>query len=571
MGIVSTCTWTRHSKLCPEQVEPISWMRDHTAYPVVFCMMPNRTRETYTGVLRYTRQLFGASHISSVLCDYELALRHAVREVFAVISLRGCWFHFAKNVFLKARQMHINDAVGVRMAMALPLLPAERISEGIDFVCERISNDGFTRYMQRQWRNTNISVFGFDNRTNNAIESLHGQVLKIIGRAHPNFWVFVQFLQKFEHYKCSDLIRVLSGLQLRRRGRRRYIELNQRINNAQRQFEQDGNLRHFLSVTSHTVMGIHRLFDPNVPIEEIPDTEGMVPNDVQGLKEAANIDLDVENAALVPLVEMQVKSLSDVGRLRSDLGAVEDWCAANCLAINVDKCKFMTISRLERPIMVDYCIGGKNIDRVFVFKDLGVSYDSTLSFREHIQAISASSLRTLGFVIRNARDFNVETLQHLYISLVRPMLEFLSVVWSPYLSIDVSLLERVQNRFLRCAAVRMGTFSIYTFSASRMRDRLGLSSLRTRRFHADVISIAKLFQGLLYSPDLLSQFSLYVPPRPIRRFDLFRLAQSRTNYCLNSPVSRMMRNANVVDSLGVDIFHDSISRVRRDLKYLIRL
>ncbi|XP_044763807.1 uncharacterized protein LOC123320525 [Coccinella septempunctata] len=83
----------------------IHWMRDYTAYPVVFCMMPNRTRETYTGVLRYTRQLFGASHISSVLCDYEVALRHAVREVFAGISLRGCWFHFAKNVFLKARQM----------------------------------------------------------------------------------------------------------------------------------------------------------------------------------------------------------------------------------------------------------------------------------------------------------------------------------------------------------------------------------------------------------------------------------------------------------------------------------
>ncbi|XP_044761406.1 uncharacterized protein LOC123318739 [Coccinella septempunctata] len=282
------------------QLFMIHWMRDHTAYPMVFCMMPNRTRETYTGVLRYTRQLFGASHISFVLCDYELALRHAVREVFAGIFLRGCWFHFAKNVFLKARQMHINNAVAVRMAMALPLLPAERISEGIDFVCERISNDGFTRFMQRQWRNTNISVFGFDNRTNNAIESLHGQLLKIIGRAQPNFWVFVQFLQKFEHYKCSNLIRVLSGLQLRRRGRRRYIELNQRINNAQHQFEQHGHLRHFLSVTSHTVIGIHRLFDPNVPIEEIPDTEGMVLNDVQSLEEAANIDLDVENAALVP-------------------------------------------------------------------------------------------------------------------------------------------------------------------------------------------------------------------------------------------------------------------------------
>ncbi|XP_044747367.1 uncharacterized protein LOC123308666 [Coccinella septempunctata] len=147
--------------------------------------MPNRTRQTYIGVLQFNRQLFGTSVVSSVLCDYEMALRQAGLEVFSGISLRGCWFHFAKNVFMKARQMHIADAVAVRMVMSLPLLPSERISEGIDLVCEIINNDGLSRYMHRQWRNTNISVFGFSNRTNNAIE-LHGQLLKIIGRAHPN-------------------------------------------------------------------------------------------------------------------------------------------------------------------------------------------------------------------------------------------------------------------------------------------------------------------------------------------------------------------------------------------------
>ncbi|XP_044754718.1 uncharacterized protein LOC123313775 [Coccinella septempunctata] len=220
------------------------------------------------------------------------------------------FFHFYN--YFSARQMHIADAVAVRMVMALPLLPSERISEGIDLVCERINNDGFSRYMQRQWRNTNISVFGFSNRTNNAIESLHGQLLKIIGRAHPNFWVFVQFLQKFEHYKCSDLLRVLSGLQLRRRERRRYLELNQRINDAQHRFGQDGNLRQFLSVTSHTVIGMNRLFDPNLPIEEIPDSEGMIPNAVQGLEEVPNIPaIDEADAALVPLVEMLEHSDQD--------------------------------------------------------------------------------------------------------------------------------------------------------------------------------------------------------------------------------------------------------------------
>lgn len=266
-----------------------------------------------------------------------------------------------------------------------------------------------------------------------------------------------------------------------------------------------------------------------------------------------------------------VKSLADVARLESDLRAVEGWCAANGLTINIKKCQFMTISRLDSPICVNYSIGGNLIERTHAIKDLGISYDSELSFRPHIQAISAASLKTLGFVLRNTKDFSSGTLQYLYVALVRPILEFASVVWSPYKSVDSLLLERVQNKFLKYMSIREGTFSIGTFSASRMRDQVGLISLKTRRLHSDIIFVSKLIRGLLYSPELLSRFNFYIPPRPVRRFDLFRPALSRTNYCFHSPVSRMMRNTNVVDSLGVDIFHRSVSGLRGDLRRLITL
>jgi ribonuclease P/MRP protein subunit RPP40 len=39
--------------------------------------------------------------------------------------------------------------------------------------------------------------------------------------------------------------------------------------------------------------------------------------------------------------------------------------------------------------------------------------------------------------------------KNLYVSLVRPHLEFASTVWNPYLSGDIKALEKVQERALR--------------------------------------------------------------------------------------------------------------------------
>lgn len=41
--------------------------------------------------------------ISYVMTDYELALRRAIITVFEGVNLKGCWFHYAKAVYMKCK------------------------------------------------------------------------------------------------------------------------------------------------------------------------------------------------------------------------------------------------------------------------------------------------------------------------------------------------------------------------------------------------------------------------------------------------------------------------------------
>lgn len=59
--------------------------------------------------------------------------------------------------------------------------------------------------------------------------------------------------------------------------------------------------------------------------------------------------------------------------------------------------------------------------------------------------------------------------------------------------------------------------------------------------------------------------------RTVRNFPLFRPNFSRTNYMFHSPVHRIMRGLSAVDSLGVDIFHASLLRVKKDISLALVL
>ena len=71
------------------------------------------------------------------------------------------------------------------------------------------------------------------------------------------------------------------------------------------------------------------------------------------------------------------------------------------------------------------------IEKVANEKDFGVIIDNKLTFRDHITSKVNLANRNLGIIFRTFTFLDTEIFLYLYKSLVRPHLEYATVVWSP--------------------------------------------------------------------------------------------------------------------------------------------
>ena len=99
------------------------------------------------------------------------------------------------------------------------------------------------------------------------------------------------------------------------------------------------------------------------------------------------------------------------------------------------------------------------------------------SFNSHIQNITTSAGRSLGFLKRNMRSKNPELKEMAYKTLVHPLVEYSSSVWSPYTKSNIARLETVQRRAARWT---LSEYSPYA-SVKHMFQSLGWRSLEQRR------------------------------------------------------------------------------------------
>ncbi|KAL4154293.1 hypothetical protein QTP88_002115 [Uroleucon formosanum] len=154
---------------------------------------------------------------------------------------------------------------------------------------------------------------------------------------------------------------------------------------------------------------------------------------------------------------MEINSAADCENLQSSLDCFVSWCLKIGLKVNASKCRVMTFTRSRSTILFDYNISGLTIERVDNLIDLGFKLSSTLSPSPHIAMITSRAFKVLGFIMRLSKDFKLsKSLKSLYCALVRPILEYGSVVWDPYTVSDINQLGRVQLRFLRFCCFVLG-------------------------------------------------------------------------------------------------------------------
>ena len=75
--------------------------------------------------------------------------------------------------------------------------------------------------------------------------------------------------------------------------------------------------------------------------------------------------------------------------------------------------------------------------------------NKTLSWSSHISNIAKKASITLTFIKRNLSDCSREVKAQSYLTMVRPQMEFASVVWDPCYNVDVDKLGKIQHRTAR--------------------------------------------------------------------------------------------------------------------------
>ncbi|XP_039287390.1 uncharacterized protein LOC120352038 [Nilaparvata lugens] len=248
--------------------------------------------------------------------------------------------------------------------------------------------------------------------------------------------------------------------------------------------------------------------------------------------------------------------------LQSSLLNIDKWCLDNGMALNTAKCVMMSFRRGSNILDIQYVLQGAPLIRVFKFNDLGVTMSPSLSPLEHVCGITAKARSLLGFIFRSSRDFrSPHSLLVLFRALVLPVMEYASVIWSPYHQYQIDMLQKVQRRFVRMLGCRMG-FAYFDVPVEEIERHFGLLPLASRRRLFDLMLLYKLVNGALDCPELLAGIDICAP-RGTRSRTIFRRRLHTTAYAYNSGLSRVLRSGCEAAAAGIDFFDVSVVAFRR--------
>lgn len=178
----------------------------------------------------------------------------------------------------------------------------------------------------------------------------------------------------------------------------------------------------------------------------------------------------------------------------------------------------MSYSRRKLMLPYNYVIGGADLNRVHNIKDLGVTFDKKLTFKEHIHETTSRAMKQLGFITRVSSNFkDPETYLHLFCTYVRPILEYAAIIWSPRYEIDIQAIETVQNRFLKYIYFKKHREYPPHSSYEHIRVEFGIFKLYHRRTAYSLCFLHKLINNGIICPALLSRVNLYIPDRRVRQ------------------------------------------------------
>lgn len=248
---------------------------------------------------------------------------------------------------------------------------------------------------------------------------------------------------------------------------------------------------------------------------------------------------------------------NDTQILQNSINKFIKWCNNNDLSVNVMKCSVMTFSTKNNTIHANYYINDNQILRVYSARDLGVIFDSKLSFASHIEYVTNKAHTILAFVKRHCyKTFNSDIAKMLYYALVRSIIEFANMVWSPHQAKYISALESIQKqlvKFIHPSNSANNPNNQYALRPYYERcNDLGIQTLCRRRINQCIFFLHDIITGRLKSSPLRDQLSFVTINHFTRNFEFIKINRCRLSITQNSPFRSACGLYNLV-ALYVDV------------------
>ena len=197
-------------------------------------------------------------------------------------------------------------------------------------------------------------------------------------------------------------------------------------------------------------------------------------------------------------------------KLSSCVMEISRWMSCNKLKLNESKTEFFIAASKHNLVTLKnttICIGSEEIHPSSTIKNLGVTFDSTMSMTPHIMATRKSINFTLWNMSRIRKFIDRDSCSHAMRALVLSRLDYANSLLAGCNTGDIKRLETLQNKAARII-FRVPRLE----SATPLLNTLHWLPVKKRIIFKTLLYVYKVLYGL--APAYLTQFiSLYTVPR----------------------------------------------------------
>ena len=212
------------------------------------------------------------------------------------------------------------------------------------------------------------------------------------------------------------------------------------------------------------------------------------------------IRLFADDTSLYIIVDNPISAADE---LNADLAKIHAWAVRWLVSFNLAKSESMILSRKHnKPFHPSLSMNQNLINNVNSHKHLELTFSQDCSWHDHLELVKTKAWLRINIMRRIKFQLERKSLQTIYISFIRPLLEYADVVWDNCTQQEASELEKNQNE---AACIVTGATKLASIQS--LLSDTGWESLTSRREKHKLVLFYKMINFLA-----LEYLSSFVPP-----------------------------------------------------------